>query len=125
MRVSQGRVLVTGASRGIGRAVVACLVKNGARVAAVGRDEDALMQVARTASKQITAVVGDLAREPERERPEHCTQRPCSPAAAPRETLTHSLLYKQISAKHGSLRGYLIMLGHAGSSASSATSSSL
>ena len=26
MRVSQGRVLVTGASRGIGRAVVACLV---------------------------------------------------------------------------------------------------
>lgn len=67
MRVSQGRVLVTGASRGIGRAVVACLVKNGARVAAVGRDEEALMQVARLSSKQVTAVVGDLARESERE----------------------------------------------------------
>ncbi|MCA9533669.1 MAG: SDR family oxidoreductase [Myxococcales bacterium] len=67
MKISSGRVLVTGASRGIGRAVVAQLVARGARVAAVGRDEEALMQVARTSSRQVTAVVGDLARESERE----------------------------------------------------------
>ena len=67
MRVSSGRVLVTGASRGIGRAVVAHLVECGARIAAVGRDEEALMQVARISSRQVTAVVGDLAREHERE----------------------------------------------------------
>ena len=58
---------MTGASGGIGRAVVAQLVARGARVAAVGRDEEALMQVARTSSRQVTAVVGDLARESERE----------------------------------------------------------
>ena len=67
MKVSAGRVLVTGASRGIGKAVVERLVQTGARIAAVGRDQDALMRVARISAQQITAVVGDLGKESERE----------------------------------------------------------
>ena len=46
----EGKVaIVTGASRGIGAAVVAALAERGARIVAVGRDQDALVQVAQVA----------------------------------------------------------------------------
>lgn len=58
--VSSGRVLVTGASRGIGRAVVAALVARKARVAAVARNERALDSVAAIDPSRIRAVPGDV-----------------------------------------------------------------
>lgn len=52
-------VLVTGASSGIGAALVPLLVERGCHVAASGRDHDRLAQVA-AASTQITACPGDI-----------------------------------------------------------------
>ncbi|MFI5308593.1 MAG: SDR family NAD(P)-dependent oxidoreductase, partial [Polyangiales bacterium] len=40
-----GRVLLTGGSRGIGRAIAAALLREGARLALVGRDLDTLRAV--------------------------------------------------------------------------------
>ncbi len=67
-RVSEGRVLVTGASRGIGRAVVELLVERGALVAAVGREEDALVRLARKDPARITVMIGDVADPSQRDR---------------------------------------------------------
>ncbi len=58
--VSTGRVLVTGASRGIGRAVVAALAARGARVAAVARDHKALESVAAADPSRIVPLPADL-----------------------------------------------------------------
>lgn len=59
--VSSGRLLVTGASGGIGRTLVTALVDRGASVVAVGRDMDALLTLAKRAPSSVTVVVGDLA----------------------------------------------------------------
>jgi 3-oxoacyl-[acyl-carrier protein] reductase len=57
---SSGRVLVTGASRGIGRAVVAALIARRARVVAVGRDQKALESVSAVDPSRVRPVVADL-----------------------------------------------------------------
>jgi NAD(P)-dependent dehydrogenase (short-subunit alcohol dehydrogenase family) len=67
-KVSEGRVLVTGASRGIGRAVVERLLERGATVAVVGRSEEALVQLARRDPSRVTVLVGDLAEPTQRRR---------------------------------------------------------
>ncbi len=60
-KVRPGRVLVTGASRGIGRAVVQALVARRTRVAAVARDGAALEALAAGSDGRIVPVVADLA----------------------------------------------------------------
>ncbi|MFW5925167.1 MAG: SDR family NAD(P)-dependent oxidoreductase [Myxococcota bacterium] len=57
---SSGRVIVTGASRGIGRAVVAALAARRARVVAVARDEKALASVAAIDPSRVRPVAIDL-----------------------------------------------------------------
>ena len=52
--------LVTGASRGIGAAIVAELVKQGAHVVAVARDHDKLAQLQKDLGPACTAVACDL-----------------------------------------------------------------
>lgn len=66
-RVSEGRVLVTGASRGIGRAVVELLLARGATVAVVGRDEDPLVRLAREDPRRIMVMIGDVAESSQRD----------------------------------------------------------
>jgi len=61
------RVLVTGASRGIGRAVVSAFVARGALVAAAARDRDALREVVSGAPDQVRPLVADLAVAAERD----------------------------------------------------------
>ncbi|MEM9069758.1 MAG: SDR family NAD(P)-dependent oxidoreductase [Myxococcota bacterium] len=61
------RVLVTGASRGIGRAIVKLLALKGMRIVATGRDATALKRVAQLAPDRITVVVGDIAKGDERD----------------------------------------------------------
>lgn len=66
--ISSGRILVTGASRGIGRAVAEALGRRGAKLALLGRDADALLVTARKAPRHAaTVLVGDLANPSERE----------------------------------------------------------
>ncbi len=64
---STGRVVVTGASRGIGRAVVAALAARGARVVAVARDRKALDSVAAADPSRIVPLGADLAVASERD----------------------------------------------------------
>ncbi len=64
-RVSQGRVLVTGASRGIGRAIARALFSRGAQVAIVGRDRDTLVALARESKRRVPVLVGDLSKADE------------------------------------------------------------
>src|SRR6185436_18145804 len=59
--VSRGRVIVTGASRGIGRAVAELLLARGAHVALVARDEARLAEVASRGEGRAHVVVADLA----------------------------------------------------------------
>jgi NAD(P)-dependent dehydrogenase (short-subunit alcohol dehydrogenase family) len=58
--------LVTGASKGIGRAIAAGLAREGVRVAACARDkaalESAAAEIGRTAGVEVLAVPGDLSR---------------------------------------------------------------
>jgi short-subunit dehydrogenase len=65
------RVILTGASGGIGRAVANELVKSGARVALVARNSEALQAVAgplRTAGGEVLVVPGDITKAEDRER---------------------------------------------------------
>lgn len=58
---------VTGATSGIGRATVLRFVQEGARVAAVGRNETALAElVAQAGADRVVPIVADLTREPDR-----------------------------------------------------------
>jgi len=56
------RVLVTGASSGIGRAVAEALLRRGARVALVGRRRDRLEEAAAPHGDRAAILVADLAR---------------------------------------------------------------
>ncbi|MEM7135398.1 MAG: SDR family oxidoreductase [Myxococcota bacterium] len=62
MSVSAGRVLVTGASRGIGRATARKILERGGRVVAVGRDDAKLEEVRALAPDRVRVVVTDLGR---------------------------------------------------------------
>lgn len=59
------RVLVTGASRGIGRAIAERLIAGGRRVVLVARDAARLRAVAAGASDRAVAVEADLAADPD------------------------------------------------------------
>ena len=67
MRISGLRVVVTGASAGIGRATAMRLAKRGAEVVAVARRAELLDELAATSSR-ITAFPADLAQSSERRR---------------------------------------------------------
>lgn len=56
-------VLITGATGGIGRAVVARCVAQGATVLAAGRDEEALVALCKTAGKSVHPLVYDITNE--------------------------------------------------------------
>lgn len=58
--MSVRRAMVTGASRGIGRATAEAMIARGDRVAVIGRDDAALIELARIDPSRVTAVVGDL-----------------------------------------------------------------
>jgi len=60
MRVSEGTVIVTGATRGIGRATVDEILEHGGKVVAIARNEDALRALAQTEPQRIRPVVADL-----------------------------------------------------------------
>ncbi|MGB8331278.1 MAG: SDR family oxidoreductase [Polyangiales bacterium] len=61
MAVSQGTVIVTGATRGIGRATVDEILARGGNVVAIARDESALLTLRVSAADRIRTVVADLA----------------------------------------------------------------
>ncbi|MDH5491946.1 MAG: SDR family oxidoreductase [Myxococcales bacterium] len=65
-RVCAGRVLVTGATRGIGAAVVEALVARGAKVAAAGRDEARLEALDARFGARVHPLRADLMRADER-----------------------------------------------------------
>lgn len=68
MRISQGTVIVTGATRGIGRATVEAILACGGKVVAIARDEEALRALEASEPERIRAVAVDLedvARVPE------------------------------------------------------------
>jgi 3-oxoacyl-[acyl-carrier protein] reductase len=60
VKVSEGRVLVTGASGGIGRAVAMNLIDAGARVFATGRDPAALKELRTQAPDRIATFAAEL-----------------------------------------------------------------
>jgi len=68
MTVSQGTVIVTGATRGIGRATVEAILDRGGKVVAIARNEEALRALEASEAERIRAVAVDLedvARVPE------------------------------------------------------------
>lgn len=60
MTVSKGTVIVTGATRGIGRATVQAILGRGGRVVAVARDEEALRKLAEADPTRLRLVAADL-----------------------------------------------------------------
>lgn len=62
MRVSDGIVIVTGATRGIGRAVVEAIVERGGRVVGIARDEQALAALEATHRGRVKGVAAHLER---------------------------------------------------------------
>jgi NAD(P)-dependent dehydrogenase (short-subunit alcohol dehydrogenase family) len=60
MMVSEGTVIVTGATRGIGRATVEAILGRGGKVVAIARDEEALSALEASAAERIVAVAVDL-----------------------------------------------------------------
>ncbi len=61
MTVSEGTVIVTGATRGIGRATVEAILRRGGNVVAIARDVKALSALEASAATRIRAVAADLA----------------------------------------------------------------
>jgi len=61
MMISQGTVIVTGATRGIGRATVDAILERGGKVVAIARDVQALSALEASSAKRIRAVTADLA----------------------------------------------------------------
>jgi 3-oxoacyl-[acyl-carrier protein] reductase len=62
MTVSQGRVIVTGATRGIGRATVDAILERGGRVVAIARDAEALKVLEAGSSGRVRGLSADLER---------------------------------------------------------------
>lgn len=60
MRVSEGTVIVTGATRGIGRASVAAILERGGRVVGIARDAEALRALEALHPDRVRAVAADL-----------------------------------------------------------------
>jgi NAD(P)-dependent dehydrogenase (short-subunit alcohol dehydrogenase family) len=60
MTVSGGTVIVTGATRGIGRATVDAILARGGKVIAIARDEEALAGLEAFAAGRIRTVAADL-----------------------------------------------------------------
>lgn len=60
MKVSEGRVIVTGATRGIGRAVVDAILAHGGRVVAIARSEEALRALESASPERVRGVAVDL-----------------------------------------------------------------
>ena len=60
MMVSQGTVVVTGATRGIGRATVDAILERGGKVVAIARDERLLAALQGSAPNRIRALGADL-----------------------------------------------------------------
>lgn len=61
-------VIVTGAARGVGRAITRAFVSAGARVVAADRDEDGLAETCRDLGDAAVAVVADITRGPDADR---------------------------------------------------------
>ena len=60
MSVSEGRVVVTGATRGIGRATAHAILERGGKVIAIGRNADLLEELHRQAPERVRTVAADL-----------------------------------------------------------------
>lgn len=60
MTVSEGTVIVTGATRGIGRATVEAILARGGRVVAIARDQEALRELNASEPDRIRALSVDL-----------------------------------------------------------------
>jgi NAD(P)-dependent dehydrogenase (short-subunit alcohol dehydrogenase family) len=60
MTVSQGRVIVTGATRGIGRATVEAILDRGGRVIGIARDTVALRALEASSPDRVRTVAADL-----------------------------------------------------------------
>ena len=61
MTVSKGTVIVTGATRGIGRATAEAILAHGGRVVAIGRDVQALTTLESAAPDRVRTIAADLA----------------------------------------------------------------
>jgi 3-oxoacyl-[acyl-carrier protein] reductase len=60
MRVSEGTVIVTGATRGIGRATVDAILERGGRVVGIARDADALAKLEASHRNRVRGVAAEL-----------------------------------------------------------------
>lgn len=61
MTISEGTVIVTGATRGIGRATVEAILAHGGKVVAIARNEEALAALEASAADRVRTVAVDLA----------------------------------------------------------------